>query len=289
MKKLINYFALMLFVVIVIHLCACGQSFKVVTQPAGSNGSNALFKLTNVTGLASSVCASGSGIKLDSGLDLNSNGVLDSSEITATQYVCNGQTGVQGPIGSTGPAGVTTPAVPTDNDNLGYQSGLSCSVYKILNSDENANFATMLSNATLKFSLIINQMDVGNMSDLSGFPKFTSSQTQLVGTADYAIDCSGFLNVPESGLYTFNMYSDDGSQLIVNNNILVNMDQLQSATNGTSKPVMLYKGMNPIDVLYFQGPHTNIALTMQWQGPQSAGLSKMQTVSSSYFFSQVTK
>ncbi|MGL4335372.1 MAG: PA14 domain-containing protein [Turicibacter sp.] len=186
----------------------------------------------------------------------------------APVFLTNGTNGVNGTNGADGADAI--------------QPGLLCKVYDSRSVDRSEGLFKILNNATPKFEKVINQLDIPDSPSASGFPKFTAAERALVGDEDYALDCDGFLNVPVSGSYQFKMLSDDGSKLVINNNTLINMDQLQSPTVGTSNVVTLFKGPNKINVIYFQGPHSQIALKLDWSGPTSSGLSTSTLLPAAY-------
>lgn len=185
-----------------------------------------------------------------------------SVEATVTAY--NGNDGLNGKDGENG----TTILKP----------GLLCNVYDSLSVNRNNGLITILANSTPKFSKVVELFDVGDSRSVNGFPKFTPVEQALVGTEDYALDCHGYLDVPVSGNYKFKVLSDDNSRLVVNFNTIINMDQLQAPSTSTSSNTLLYAGLNRINVLYFQGPHTQIALKIEWQTPLSASMSTMQLI-----------
>jgi hypothetical protein len=156
----------------------------------------------------------------------------------------------------------TVPLAPPIN-------GLACQVYDSRSIDRSSGLNTILTNATPKFSIVINQLDIGDSQASAGFPKFTPAQQVLVGTEDYALDCSGFIDVPKSQTYNLTMLSDDGSKLYINNNLIISQDQLQAPTAKSASLFML-KGQNKVNVLYFQGPLTQIALKLSWSAPEFA-------------------
>ena len=129
--------------------------------------------------------------------------------------------------------------------------------------------------------------NIVQQADTTAFPGFTAAQqaqlltaTQSSGSAltNFAMDCYGFLEVPEDGLYTFSLSSDDGSELAIDNNVIINMPQDQDMGSATSSPVSLFAGQHTVNVEYFQGLPTQEGLILQWQGPSNAGLSTMQPV-----------
>ncbi len=166
-------------------------------------------------------------------------------------------------------AGPTINGTPLVDPNANANSGLLCAVYDSRSIDRSSGMNTILTNATPKFTVIINQLDVPDSQAANGFPKFNAAQQALVGTEDYALDCSGYINVPKTQTYTFNLLSDDGSQMYFNNNTtpFISMDQLQSPTS-TSKSIYMLKGINKINVTYFQGPLSQVALSLSWSAPE---------------------
>lgn len=196
----------------------------------------------------------------------------------------NGATGPQGSTGAVGAIGATGPAGSNGTNGDGYQPGLECDVYSIKPADESGtvNWNTMLSNGTLKFTTTLANLSVPNENVSNLFASFTAVQQALIGTTDYALDCSGYLYVPETGSYTLTQGSDDGSELAIDQTLLINMPQLQAYSN-ISKTVQLFAGRHMINVVYFQGPATNMGLTLSWQGPANAGLGTTQTIPASVF------
>jgi len=145
------------------------------------------------------------------------------------------------------------------------QNGLLCGVYDTRSQDRNKSLLDIIALGTLKFSLIIDQLDIEPQPSADGFPKFLPEEQDLVGLTDYALDCFTFVDVPESGIYTIKLKSDDGSMLYLNNVIVPLIDN-----GGLTPPrersvtTTLLKGLNKINVMYFQGPHVKIALTLKW-------------------------
>src|SRR5690606_25299236 len=68
----------------------------------------------------------------------------------------------------------------------------------------------------------------------------------------FAIQFTSFIEVPESGDYTFYTTSDDGSKLYINDKLIVNNDGLHGAQERSGK-VQLTKGTHAIRVEYFEG------------------------------------
>jgi len=68
----------------------------------------------------------------------------------------------------------------------------------------------------------------------------------------YAIRLTGYLRVPDDGLYEFALASDDGSSLDVGDRMVVNNDGFHGDEERTGM-IALRAGLHPITVRYFQG------------------------------------
>jgi hypothetical protein len=88
-----------------------------------------------------------------------------------------------------------------------------------------------------------------------------------VGLTGYALDCNGYLNIETSGMYQFKMLSDDGVRLVIDNNVLINNPGIHPPTYDVSAFVELQRGQRSFNVIYYQGPATQIALQLQYSGP----------------------
>ena len=67
----------------------------------------------------------------------------------------------------------------------------------------------------------------------------------------FSFNFTGFINVPADGQYTFYTTSDDGSNLYIDNVLVVNNDGLHGATE-KSGTIGLKAGKHAISVGYFQ-------------------------------------
>ena len=171
-------------------------------------------------------------------------------------FLADGENGIDGEDGVDG-----------TNGKDAIQPGLLCQVYDSQSIDRSNGLLRILANATSKFEVVVNQLDTGDTRSSMGYPKFTAAQQAMIGTEDYAMDCSGYLNVPISGNYLFHLFSDDGSKLAIKDALVIDFDGLHSPQEKSSESTLLYKGPNKINVLYFQGPNTQIALDLDWTGP----------------------
>jgi hypothetical protein len=95
-------------------------------------------------------------------------------------------------------------------------------------------------------------------------PRFTLAPSDT--TEMFAIQYSGFIRVPRTGVYTFTAMSDDGTRLwIGNETVLASLGQAPKTTETTGQ-IALQAGLHPITVGYFQayGP---MALDVYIEGP----------------------
>jgi S1-C subfamily serine protease len=107
--------------------------------------------------------------------------------------------------------------------------------------------------------------DFSNLKSLKVEKFETVHADSYKGKNDFALRFTGFIKVPEDGAYTFMLGSYHGSQLYIDNQLVVD-------NNGTHGPVeltgfiSLKAGLHPIKVGYFkQGGDSSLKLS--WEGP----------------------
>ena len=76
---------------------------------------------------------------------------------------------------------------------------------------------------------------------------------------------SGYLTVPTGGEYTFTVTSDDGSRLLLGNQVVVDNDGLHAATPASGR-IRLTAGAHPLTILYFNAA-ADASLTVSVSGP----------------------
>ena len=86
---------------------------------------------------------------------------------------------------------------------------------------------------------------------------------------DFAIRFRGQLKVETAGTYNFKIQSDDGAQVYINGELVVDNDGLHAFTSANGSAT-LTAGYQDIEILYFQGPPTNLGLQWSWQPPGAA-------------------
>ena len=73
----------------------------------------------------------------------------------------------------------------------------------------------------------------------------------MVSEVNFALTYTGYIKIPEDGLYTFYTTSDDGSAVLIDNKLVVNNDG-QHAMVERSGTAMLNSGYHKIELLFFQ-------------------------------------
>ena len=82
---------------------------------------------------------------------------------------------------------------------------------------------------------------------------------------EYGLVFTGFIEVPETGLYRFFVDSDDGSMMKLHGAVVVDNDGPHSATE-KSGAIALEKGLHPVEILMFEDAGQDL-LRVSWRGP----------------------
>ncbi len=140
-------------------------------------------------------------------------------------------------------------------------SGLKCSLYDLSATKPNKlpDFGTM----TPVYNFVIDQLDVADQDWQGGFPKINDSSIRTKYLEWYGVRCKGKIKVTKADTYGFFLTADDGAILTINNSSLVNNDGLHSVQT-KSGSLYLSKGTHQMQIDYFQGPRTRIALLLEW-------------------------
>ena len=112
------------------------------------------------------------------------------------------------------------------------------------------------------YTFVTANLNVPTRNYTQGFPT-PEKQTVL---ENFAIRFRAELEIKTPGLYTFTLYSDDGSQLYIDGDLVVNNDGIHP-TIGKQGRRRLTTGMHSVEVRYFQGPRHAIALQWLYQPP----------------------
>lgn len=82
----------------------------------------------------------------------------------------------------------------------------------------------------------------------------------------FAFVFDGYIKIENSGAYTFFLGSDDGSKLIINDELIIDNDGMHSYRK-KSRQILLNKGFHSIKVLYFENNGDEL-LTLTYRGPE---------------------
>lgn len=77
----------------------------------------------------------------------------------------------------------------------------------------------------------------------------------------FGIKYTGQFKVKETGVYEFRLSSDDGSRLIIDDQLVINNDGTHAPLSRTGR-IHLTAGAHQLKLLYFQGPGTLLALQL---------------------------
>ncbi|MHA7814751.1 MAG: PA14 domain-containing protein [Phycisphaerales bacterium] len=88
-------------------------------------------------------------------------------------------------------------------------------------------------------------------------------------TTNFAVRLVGTIDIPQSGVWSFYLGSDDGSVLLIDGEVVIEQPYKQSYRTRTNFAI-LDAGEHEIEVRYFQGPG-HAGLVLEWDGPGSDG------------------
>ncbi|RKR86500.1 carbohydrate-binding protein with CBM35 doain [Micromonospora pisi] len=92
------------------------------------------------------------------------------------------------------------------------------------------------------------------------------------GLGDYFVaQVTGNIDVPRGGAYTFRLTSDDGSRLLIDDQLVIDHDGLHGATSKDGA-VTLAEGYHSLRIDYFENTGGE-QLTLAWQPPDATGFS----------------
>jgi hypothetical protein len=87
----------------------------------------------------------------------------------------------------------------------------------------------------------------------------------------FAIDYTGRFWIETPGMYRFALTSDDGAQLFIDGDLIVDNDGMHPPRTKEGS-AMLSGGIHSLRVPYFQGPRFNVALVLEVAGPEEEEL-----------------
>ncbi len=115
----------------------------------------------------------------------------------------------------------------------------------------------------------------GNWQSLPNFESLSPLKTSYINSFafpsgipddNFGLDYAGFIKIPSNGWYDFYLASDDGSRLMIDDQVVVNNDG-QHASIEKQGTVFLNQGTHKIRVIYFQaGGQKNLSIYFQGAG-----------------------
>jgi PA14 domain len=181
---------------------------------------------------------------------------------TVTVKGIDGKDGANGQDGSDGQDGQDG----ADGANA-RKPGLSCNLHDLKSWDGKSSLPEILKNNPVIGNFVLPNLSVPDSQAVNGFPGMPKELQDIVGIDGYALDCYGYLNIETSGSHTIKLLSDDGSRLSIEDSFFFIDNQGLHAPQTVSKTGHLNRGENKINVVYYQGPVTQIALELKMSGP----------------------
>ena len=115
------------------------------------------------------------------------------------------------------------------------------------------------------YTFVTANLDVPVRNYTQGFP--TPKMQSVI--ENFAIRFRAKLEINTPGMYVFELYSDDGSQLYIDGALVVDNDGVHPAISRRGR-IKLGTGIHPVEIHYFQGPREAIALRWFYQPPNGS-------------------
>lgn len=111
------------------------------------------------------------------------------------------------------------------------------------------------------------------------FQNIALADADFEGLQDnFAVEVSGYLNIPKTNNYVFRLFSDDGARLTIDGKPAVEYDGLHGA-DPRDVELILAEGYHPFNIRYFQAGGGKV-LKLEWSSPD---LGEFQTVPTTVF------
>lgn len=162
------------------------------------------------------------------------------------------------PVSSPSPYPVVSPSPVVEQIK-----NISCEVYDLSSYSFNSipDFDTL----TRLTVLDIGTFDAPQATIAHPFQLFPATlAAQLPGA--WGLSCTSYLNIPENGNYSFELFSDDGSRLYMDGAVLINNDG-PHAFQGAISSVNLLTGLHKIRMEVWQNNAGQQGLQLQWLTP----------------------
>lgn len=138
--------------------------------------------------------------------------------------------------------------------------GLIGDVYDLQDASGTAATLTTLDlsgRTPLSDRILVENLDVPSRLFNAGFPGASSL------TSWFGVRFRGNITLPEANVYTFRLFSDDGSQLYINDELLIEHgSQHPASAKDSSAKTFSSVGPHTLRVDYFQGPPQQIAIQL---------------------------
>lgn len=176
-------------------------------------------------------------------------GIVDAARLVSLTVQADRSAALPRPTGSVRSFGVVTPREYTFCGDVYELSSGASELPDFWNMDPVGSIFTDM--------LKVEDQDI-NLAE--GIPGVTRNNTW------FAIDYHGEFFVTKPGEYAFELESDDGSKLEIDNKQLIDLDGVHSALVKTAH-LTLSAGLHTIHVPYFQGPPESLALILRIKPP----------------------
>ena len=113
---------------------------------------------------------------------------------------------------------------------------------------------------------ILSTAEVETLGELKDKGVYPSPQiTRGIGKDHFGLVMSGFIDIPETGLYQFNLLTNDGSDLYIGGECACNNDQHEGFRSALGT-IYLQQGLHPYTIRYFEG-YGGESFGMMWKKP----------------------
>jgi len=147
------------------------------------------------------------------------------------------------------------PDQPGDDDPVEGPHGLFVEAFALDAATGLPDFASL--GAPIQ-TFVVPNLDFDGPDASAGFPGFTKL------TQNYALRFSGSINIVDEAEYELCLHSDDGSQLLLEDTLLVNNDGVHDGAVEACELVYLPPGEYRLAVHYFQGTGAGLAMHFAW-------------------------
>jgi hypothetical protein len=103
---------------------------------------------------------------------------------------------------------------------------------------------------------------------------FTQGFPDLPGLfEDFGMTTRTSIVIPNDGIYVFQILSDDGAKMWIDNTLIIDLDGTHQAIKSGEVGIQLKAGKHSLVLDYYQGPRYSIALVLYWKKPGDTNFS----------------